>query len=254
MKTLKICIVALFSCISAFGQGWEYGSNFSLSQPAGSMTRTMNNAFGITFQAARNFKTPFAVGMELGIGTYGSERTPQQYTFDDGTVTDTYAVVNHNIYNFNLTGKYFLRNNKKVNPYIAGKLGWTWFNTKLIIEDPEDEDACHPLESDVLSSDNTYTATGGIGTRVDFSALFKRMDEGTFFFDLSVTATQGGTIRYMNVNHDPSQPMPEEDVTAKFINTQTQVIHEHHVGYVYTSVLNMVDYRLGVVYRPAWNR
>jgi hypothetical protein len=89
---------------------------------------------------------------------------------------------------------------------------------------------------------------------VDFSALFKKMNEQTFYFDLSIHTSQGGTIRYMNVNHDPSQPMPERDVMAKFINTQTQVIHEHHVGYVYTSLVNMVEYRLGVVCRPGWNR
>lgn len=53
----------------------------------------------------------------------------------------------------------------------------------------------------------------------------------------------------MNPQADPSQPMPKNDVTAKFLNTQTQVIHEHHVGYVYTSMINMIDYRLDVILR-----
>jgi hypothetical protein len=188
--------------------------------------------------------------MEFGVASYGSQRTRQQYTFDDGAVTETDVVVRNNIYNLNLTGKYFLRNNKKVNPYVSGKLGWTWFTTNLIIEDPEDETSCHPLESDILSRDNTYVASGGAGVRVDFSSLFKKMNEQTFYFDFSVHSTQGGTIEYMNVNHDPSQPTPEKDVVAKFINTQTQVIHEHHVGYVYNSLVNVVEYRLGVICRP----
>lgn len=254
MKTLRIYVIMMLSSVTALAQNWELGSNFILSQPVGSMTRTMNNAFGINFGAARNFKSPFSVGAEFGYSSYGSQRTRQQYTFDDGSVTETDVVVRNNIYNFHLTGKYFLRNNKKVNPYVSGKLGWTWFTTNLVIEDPEDEDSCHPLDSDVLSKDNTYVASGGAGVRVDFSALFKRMNEQTFYFDLSIHTSQGGTIRYMNVNHDPSQPMPEKDVMAKFINTQTQVIHEHHVGYVYTSLVNMVEYRLGVVCRPGWNR
>ena len=43
---------------------------------------------------------------------------------------------------------------------------------------------------------------------------------------------------------------PDQDVMARFINTQTQVIHEHHVGYVYRSVMNMMDYRIGIIMRP----
>jgi hypothetical protein len=56
----------------------------------------------------------------------------------------------------------------------------------------------------------------------------------------------------MNSEVDPSQPAPDQDVMAKFINTQTQVIHEHHVGYIYSSLLNMVEYRFGVVCRLGW--
>jgi opacity protein-like surface antigen len=251
MKTLRICFLSMFFSVSAFAQGWEFGSGFNLSQPAGTMTRTMNNAFGINFGATRNFKFPFALGAELGFASYGSQRTRQQYAFDDGSITETDVVVSNNIFNLNLTGKYFLRNNKKINPYLSGKLGWTWFKTNLVIEDPEDETNCHPLESDILSKDNTYVASGGAGVRVDFSTIFRRVDEQKFYFDLSVHTLQGGTIRYMNVNHDPAQKAaPQKDVMAKFINTQTQVIHEHHVGYVYTSLVSMVEYRLGVVCRP----
>lgn len=252
MKIIRICVAAMFFSANAFAQGWEIGSDFNLSQPAGAMTRTMNNAFGINFDFARNFKSPFSLGTEIGFSSYGQQRTPQTYTFD-GTVTETYVVVNNNISNVNLTGKYFLRNNKKINPYVSGKLGWTWFTTKLVIEDPEDEDGCAPLDSDVLSRDNTYVASGGAGVRIDFSAIFAQMEEQVFFFDLNVHSTQGGTIQYMNVNEDYSST-PEKDVVTKFINRQTQVVHEHHVGYVYTSLVNMVEYRFGVVYRPGWFR
>src|SRR5687768_13014587 len=119
MKKTGICVAVMFFSLTASAQNWEFGSNFMLSQPTGSMTRTMSNAFGLNLGAARNFKSPFSVGVELGYASYGSERTPQQYTFDDGTVTNTDVVVRNNIYNFSLTGKYFLRNNKKVNPYVS---------------------------------------------------------------------------------------------------------------------------------------
>ena len=253
MKKLKIFTVLMFSSLTMLAQNWEFGSDFNLAQPVGAMTKNMNNAFGMSFGAAKNFKVPFSLGMELGFGSYGSQTTRQQYTFDDGTVTETNVIVTNNIFNLQAGGKYFFRNGKNINPYLSGKLGWTWFTTNLTIEDPEDELSCKPLDSDILSRDNTYTASGGGGVRFDFNTFFRNMDSKRFYFDLSVHATQGGTIRYMNVKKDPSsQPVPDQDVMAKFINTQTQVIHEHHVGYVYTSLLNMVEYKLGVIVRPGW--
>jgi len=249
MKTLRILSILMLAAINGFAQTWEFGSDFNLAQPVGGMTRTMNNAFGMSIGVAKKFKSPFALGIEAGFANYGSQTSRQAYTFDDGSVTETDVVVSNEIYTLQLTGKYFLRNNKNINPYISGKAGITWFNTTLTIEDPEDEFSCHPLESDMLSRDKTYLVSGGAGVRVDFNTFFKKMETQRFYFDLSVHSTQGGTVRYMNSEMDPGQPMPDKDVTAKFLNTQTQVIHEHHVGYVYTSLMNMVDYRLGVVFR-----
>lgn len=249
MKALRIFIGLAFFSISVQAQSWEFGSDFSLSHPVSAMKRNMSNAFGMNFSAAKVFKSPFAVGLDFGFAEYGSQTTRQQYTFDDGSVTETNVKVSNDIFNLNLTGRYFLRNGKKINPYVSGRLGWTWFTTTLTIEDPADKFSCHPLESDVLQKDNTYTASAGAGVRIDFSIFFPRVDKQKFFFDLSTNAIQGGTIRFMNVNKDPSQPPPTKDVMAKFINTQTQVIHEHHVGYLYTSLVNMMDFRLGVICR-----
>ena len=252
MKTWMTFIVVVLSGVQAIAQSWEFGSDFNVAQPVGGMSKTMNNAIGITAILSRNFKTPFSLGAEMGIGTYGTGRTRQQYTFDDGTTTETNVVVSNDILNFAITGKYFFRNNKKINPYVSGKLGWTWFSTNLTIEDPEDEFSCTPLESEILSGDNTYMASGGAGVRFDFNTFFKKMPARHFYFDLSIHATQGGTVRYMNVEMDPNRPIPDKDVSAKFINSQTQVIHEHHVGYVYTSLLNLIEYRLGIICQTAW--
>lgn len=254
MKTLRIFTAIMLVCPALMAQNWEFGSDFNVAQPVGSMTRTMNNAFGMSIGVARNLKGPFSLGMDLGFATYGSQSSRQQYTFADGTTTETNVLVSNDIFNLRLAGKYFFRNNKNINPYLSGKLGWSWFTTNLTIEDPEDETSCKPLDSDILSRDNTYTASGGAGVRIDFKTIFKKVDPQHFYFDLSVHAVQGGTVRYMNVEINPGQQMPDKDVMAKFINTQTQVIHEHHVGYVYTSLVNMVEYKLGVICRPNWKQ
>ena len=122
---------------------------------------------------------------------------------------------------------------------------------------PRIQDGCSPLDSDKLLVDGTFTASGGAGVRIDFSALFRKMDSNMMFFDLSAHLTQGGTVEYMNVHNHNSQhssQTPESDVTARFINNRTQVVHEHHVGHVYSSMVEMMEYRVGVVFRLSCGR
>jgi opacity protein-like surface antigen len=249
MKALIVFITGIISGIAGMAQTWEFGSDFALTQPVAGMNKSMNNAFGMSFNMAKRFDAPFAVGLEGSINNYGSNTTRQAYEFDDGSVTETNVRVSHDLFTLQLTGKYFLRNGKNISPYVSGKIGLTWFQTNLTIEDPEDEFSCEPLESDILSSDHTYLASGGAGVRVDFNSFFRKMETGKFYLDLSVHSSQGGAVRYMNSEVDPSQPKFEDHVMAEFINTQSQVIHEHHVGYVYSSLVNTVDYRLGVIFR-----
>lgn len=254
MKALRVLALLILISSASFAQNWEFGVDCNVLQPMAGMKRTMDNAFGANFIGARNFSRPFSIGLEMGFNTYGSQTTRQEYVFDDGTRTETDVVVNNNIFNLNVAGKYFLRNSKKVNPYITGKLGWSRFSTNLYIEDPEDEYGCEPLESDVLYKDDTFTASAGAGLRIDLSSIFSKMESDLFFIDLGFQAVRGGTVRYMNVDIDPSKPAPTQDIMAKFINTQTQVIHEHHVGYVYSGLVDMLQYRIGFICKPSFSK
>jgi hypothetical protein len=254
MKTLRLLLPVVLLTTTVFAQKWELGMDFNVSQPIGGMERTMDNAFGANIFGARNLKGPFSIGLEMGYSNYGSQTTEQEYFFDDGTSTITDVVVNNNIFNVNITGKWFLRNSKKLNPYVTGKLGWSRFSTNLYIEDPEDETSCEPLESDVLYHDETFTASAGAGMRLDFSSIFSKMPSDLFYVDMSILTVRGGTVSYMNVDLDPSQPAPAKDVMAKFINTDTMVIHEHHVGHVYSGLVDMLQYRLGFIFKPGFGR
>lgn len=249
MKTIKLLLTLCLAGPALWAQTFELGSNANLSQPVGMMSGSMDNAFGITLEAGLVFKRPFTAGIEMNFGNYGHQSSRQQYTFDDGSTTETDVNVSNNLMSVFLTGKHFLRPEKKVNPYLSAKAGWSWFTTNLTIEDPADEYSCHPIESDILSRDDTYTFSGGAGVRIDFNSIFKNTEENRFFIDVSIHGTYGGIIKYMNVDMH-AHHSPDQDVVAKFINTQSQVVHEHHVGYVYSSVLNMVDYRIGIIMRP----
>lgn len=253
MKFLRLSALLMVVTVASFAQKWEFGSDLTFAQPNAGMKRDMNNAFGLTLDIARTTKnSPFTLGAEFGYSNYGTQNSMQEYTFDDGTTTETNVHVSNDIYNLHLTAKYFLRRNKNFNPYVSAKAGWSWFKTNLTIDDPDDVDGCTPLENDVLQKDNTYSVSGGVGARIDFKTFFRNVEREHFYFDLSVHAIQGGRLSYMNVKEDPSQPQPAQSdvVMGRFLNARTQVIHEHHVGYVYSNFLNMVEYRLGVIFRP----
>ena len=249
MKPITLLFLLLLLSPCLYAQDYELAADLSLSHPMGMMSKTMDNAFGVTLAASRQFKAPFSAGLEINLGNYGYQTSRQQYSFDDGSVTETDVNVSNNIFSLFVTGKHFLRNNKNINPYLSVKAGWSWFTTNLTIEDPQDQYSCHPIESKILAKDNTYTFSGGGGLRLDFNTFFKNSPQGRFYFDLSVHGTYGGVVRYMNADMDAHHQIPDQDVVARFINTQTQVVHEHHVGYVYSNVLNMLEYKLGVVYR-----
>lgn len=251
MKKLLLTMHLIALASVSFAQQWDMGMSFNFSKPIGGMATNIDHGLGVTIDGAYLIKdSPFSVGAEFSYNAYGHDKTRQQYTFDDGSVTETNVIVTNAYSNLMGTGKFFLRKGKLISPYFSAKLGYSWYKTTLRIEDPEDVDGCRPLEQDHLLKDGTFTASGGAGVRVDFSAIFRKMKTNTLFFDINAHMTQGGNVRYMNVDRPVNHQNHDSDVVARFINNRTQVIHEHHVGYVYSSLVEMMEYRFGVVYRP----
>jgi len=243
MKSTITFGLALLSFI-AFSQvqDTEWGMGYVFSAPKGIMKETIHNANGFTMDF---YFTPkekrYSLGMEMGINFYGHDKTRQTYSFEDGSTAPMDIIVNNNFYNVLLAGKYFLREGS-LQPFVTGKLGYSFFSTTLGIYDPDDTDHCEPVDSDVLQRDGSVIFSAGAGLRLD---MLPKKNPGRFFINLSANYSSGGKVDYMNVdapNHN--HVAHTSDVYTKFINTQTQVVHEHHVGNVYSSVIDMIDYRL----------
>ena len=68
--------------------------------------------------------------------------------------------------------------------------------------------------------------------------------------DLSANIIRGGTMEYINTKHlmdAQSMSDPEgKPLEVKFINVNTQSMHEHTVAQVYTSSLRMLEFRAGI--------
>lgn len=248
-------LIALLMCAAAFAQRFlersESSFQYSFTAPQGSMHRNIERGHGIAISFLKSIrKTPLFIGLEINASQYGSSRTRQTYTFDDGTAADMDIIVGNDFTNAMFSARYYPLSTANVQPYFSGKFGYSLFSTSLSIYDPNDRDHCAPVENDLLQHDGTFVSSLGAGVLTDLSSVFRTLNKNMLLFEIGVNYTRGGRVQYMNANK-PDGPMHTQpsDVTADFINTQTKIIHAHHVGYLFSSTLEMIEIRAGLVYR-----
>jgi opacity protein-like surface antigen len=256
MKKLLVVLVLMVSIHTSYAQ-WtrEWSLGYAYTSPTGKMKQNINQGHGVIMDF--HLVSPdqrYALGAEMNFTMYGYDQTRQQYTFSDGTTADMDINVSNSFTNLMASGRYNLITGKKLTPYVGLKAGYSWFNTNLTITDPDDFDSCEPVETALLQKDGTWIYSVGGGLKYDLSSIFKKLSTEVLFINVSAFYTQGGTVNYMNADvpdghHSSSPPNRTGDLEATFINTQTQVIHKHHVGYLYTSFAQMMDFRLGLTIR-----
>lgn len=225
----------------------EVNLGYVYARPSAQMTQHIKAVHGLNLSGGYRLpKTPFMVGLELNLGGYGYQSERQTYTFSDGSVTETNVNVSNNVFNLMLVSRLYYPNSSIVQPYIQMRGGMSNFYTSLTIEDPEDVDGCAPLESDILKSSTNLAGGLGVGTKVNIGRLFGAEDR--FFLDISTNYTAGGQVSYMTLRKATPTIAPVGDVSADFINRHNQVVHKHHVGYVYRAPIRLFDWRLGLTF------
>jgi len=252
--TLLFCLI-LSNTVFAQLKSYEIGVGATMAVPLAVMKQSMSNGGGITmdFYATPEKLSRFAFGIDMNYTLYGYDESKQEYTFDDGTTARMDIIVDNSFFNLMVGGRYLLTNSQEKNlkPYISLKGGYSWFSTHLNIYDPDDNDHCEPVETDLLLKDGTFSFSAGGGLQWDLKGIFKKKSPNRLLINMGANMTLGNKINYMNTDA-PAQNHTvhnHSDVNAQFINTQTQIVHEHHVGYVYTSFLQMMDFRLGIIFR-----
>lgn len=253
MKTISVFAILLLAT-PAFSQlKWQWGINYLYSAPSGTMKTNIKRAHGFSFDGgvvSPNRK--WLAGAELNYSIYGSDNSRQLYQFSDGSTTEMDVRVTNSFSNLMGMIRFYPRPDGVIKPYVQGKVGYSWFVTDLNIYDPRDWDNCAPVETDILRRDGTAIVTVGGGIQWDLSSVFGSLPSKRLHLDLGLNLIQGGRVDYMNAKG----PVPamstghRSDVTANFINTQTRVVHQHHVGYLYNSFVQMMEVRFGVTFRP----
>jgi hypothetical protein len=234
----------LFATLSLQGYAQiEFTTHYGFSRPMGQMLGNIKGIHSLNMGLAYHIPhTPVAFGLELGFGGYGYQSERQTYTFSDGSITETNVNVSNNTFNLMLNTRLYYPTEGIFRPYLQLRGGLSNFYTNLVIEDPEDIDGCRPLESDILKTSSTLAGGAGIGLRINLggSGCTK------YGIDISSNYTTGGRVDYMNLKKATPNVNPVADVVANFENIHNRVVHTHHVGYVYSSPVRLLDFRVGL--------
>lgn len=237
-------------------QGWNptFGMNYGFMLPTGGMKQYIRQGHGISMNLlVESPSKRVATGLEFNWTGYGKSTSMQDYTFPDGTTAEMQVDVINQIISVMAVTRLYLVLEGPVRPYATLKAGYTGFRTDLTINDPDLADSCEPVDAYLLSRDGTLSYSAGGGVRVDAAWIFKKVQRGKMFIDLSSNMMQGGRVNYMNekppVHNTMNGTTRSRDVEAQFINTETQVVHPHHVGYMYNSFVQLMDFRLGLSVR-----
>jgi hypothetical protein len=91
----------------------------------------------------------------------------------------------------------------------------------------------------------------GAGFQINPSIFSKQKKDGPVMIDISINTIRGGQLDYINTKHlKDEQDIPQtggKPLMVRFINVNTQDIHEHKVAQVYTSALRILEIRAGVI-------
>jgi hypothetical protein len=248
--------IATSTCASAQVEG---GFSYSLSLPQHEMKQNIRpvHSMNIIFTSQVKKLTKLSWGIEAGFGQYASFTKDQDIRFPDGSGINTKVSYSSNIATAGILTRFSLFKEAKVNPYLTGKLGYANFFSKVIVADPEDDDACKPLDKKTPIHDHSFFAAYGAGLQIDISSKKK---PGNAWIDISLNQIHGTQLSYINVkdikNHidnDPNDPVPPSDksvpLSIRFVNVATQTIHEHQLAQVYTSPLRLIEMKIGVRWR-----
>ena len=256
MRKYLPAIILLLSSLNCLAQG-DIGISYAAGVPLQSLAKHTQVAHQAVFSGT--FRLPvkkhpyFFAGFEFGIGNYAHKTIEQTFTFSDGSTTLTDVRYNSNIGYANAVFRYDIPFKGRVVPYVNLKGGVTGLFTGIYVEDPKNPGGCEALDKSTAFKDATMTYTYGGGFRINLSKQLN--GRHSYLLDLGVNNTRGGTIDYLNVkdlgSHDHStmggtDPDGGKPLTTKFINVNTQNIHEHQLAEIYSSPVRLLQINLGL--------
>lgn len=269
---MKRYLLTLLICLPFFSHAQlEMKYSYLFNAPQGIMLSSLDNAHGFSIDYYGSVKkSNYYTGLSFNLGVYGFHSEPIDFKATDGSVVKTNLNITNSYNSWSVYHKFrfskFGENGGRLIPFIEARTGWAFFRTNLFIEDPEDETNCEALEQDIMQKDNTWNLYGGAGFDLLLTGWLNPEKHASCscpraYFSVSVGYNYGGKVNYMNVDkentnssatHNHSNHTSDGDQVPYYttwINNQTQVTHQHHTGFLYTSAIRLIELKLGFTIR-----
>lgn len=261
LPLLLFSLSAIPFCGNAQHKHVELSTGYNAAMPVGDMQQHANTVHSFNLQGL--YLLPgvnrLGIGLEFRAGTYAAFTRQQEFGMN-GTTTMTDVHYNSNVTSGNVVVRYDIIRANNLSVFGGLKGGVTDFNSKFQIEDPQDPDGCHPLQTQELMDSYTWQAGANTGVHMDMRAIFPRMPKNLLLLQGYVGFMYGGNVDYINVRHltheddmHTNPPVTGEEggtpVSVRFINMDTGDIHEHEVARAYNSPVRFMEAGVSLVVR-----
>ncbi len=256
MKNIYTLLVALTATTIIAEAQFSITTGYSLSLPQQEMNKNINGLHSLVIGGSYQLPGKLSriqLGVDMSWGSYASTTKEQTFTFTNGYSVKTDVNYGSNVLQANANTKIMLFENKTINPYVSGKLGYSNFYSNIYIEDPNDPLGCKALDERTLIKDGVFTTAYGGGLQLDWGAFSKNSKKGNHWIDISLHKLSGGSVDYINTKklYDSNNPPTNSDgkpLNVTFINASTNEIHEHQIAEVYNTPLRMLEVRVAAVF------
>lgn len=265
----RVLLLLYLLPVVAFGQfhKGEISPFLPVTIPVKDQMPFMSRAFGIGLKGGYKpfHHLPFVVELKTSTNGYSSRTIEQTFLFSDGSSTQTDVKYSSGFNQSSLGMKVQIGSDTRlISGFVSPQIGTVRNQSRIVIYDPIDIDACAPLDRVKTHKYRGYFYGTEVGVDLDFALFWKSAPEGKNKFNISAMALQGfGMFNYVNIKHmkDHSHYLHEDgeemavtddgrtDVTATFINVSTQDIHQHKIAELYSSKLRMWQFSLGMTFR-----
>lgn len=235
---------------------FSVGLNTFVDFPVKSTMSNMsaNGGIGLQFAYSPFPSTPFYLELKSGWGLYSMQTLQQTFIFDNGAQTTTDVSYTSKMSKYLFGFKTMIGHEYRlVRGFVTPQIGIARMSSKIAIADPEDEDDCKVLDSKTTQRFIGAVYGGEAGVDLDLKLLTDKVDQGEIILFAAASYLRGFKhFQYTNVKymqdgpHDTHVEHDDRDINAQFINLSTNQIHEHKIGELYHSALEMIGFNFGI--------
>ena len=240
---LSLLLLACSISIIAGAQKFSLNTRASMNTAAGEQVHKFKNAYGmgIGFELELKKASPLKLVVNVDAATNGIKSMPYEFEFNN-VLTKTTIEYSSNVLEFASGLRYVFNESRKLKPYAGMSIGMLRYSTNYAIEDPENQDGCHAIESEKIHSDQSFIVKMEGGLR--FASRWKACSNRKILFDVGFSYKRGTASEYMRLGKAHIEE--GTDYSVKF-QSSTNEVHEHAIGKIYKTPVNQVGFHFGLV-------